>query len=193
MLDNLKKYKVILASNSPRRKELLSGLGLEYEVRVMPGIDEAYPDSLPSEEVPVYIARKKAEAYRKNIVADELIITADTVVCIDGEVLGKPEDGIAACAMLKKLSGRTHLVITGVCLTTVRFQKSFAAVTEVTFDSLTDDEIRFYVERYRPFDKAGAYGVQEWIGYVGVTGMNGSFYNVMGLPVQRLYQELKKL
>lgn len=193
MLDNLKKYKVILASNSPRRKELLSGLGLEYEVRVMPGIDEAYPDSLPSEEVPVYIAREKAEAYRKNIVADELIITADTVVCIDGEVLGKPEDEIAACAMLKKLSGRTHLVITGVCLTTVRFQKSFAAVTEVTFDSLTDDEIRFYVERYRPFDKAGAYGVQEWIGYVGVTGMNGSFYNVMGLPVQRLYRELKKL
>lgn len=192
MLDNLKKYKVILASNSPRRKELLSGLGLEYEVKVMPGIDETYPDTLPTEEVPVYIAREKAEAYRKSIAEDELIITADTVVCIDGEVLGKPADEAEAYAMLRKLAGRTHLVITGVCLTTVQFQKSFAAVTEVTFDQLTDEEISFYVEKYRPFDKAGAYGVQEWIGYVGVTGMNGSFYNVMGLPVQRLYQELKK-
>lgn len=193
MLDNLKKYKVILASNSPRRKELLSGLGLEYEVKVMPGIDETYPDTLPTEEVPVYIAREKAEAYRKSIAEDELIITADTVVCIDGEVLGKPADEAEAHAMLRKLAGRTHLVITGVCLTTTQFQKSFAAVTEVTFDQLTDEEISFYVEKYRPFDKAGAYGVQEWIGYVGVTGMNGSFYNVMGLPVQRLYQELKKL
>lgn len=193
MLDNLKKYKVILASNSPRRKELLSGLGLEYEVKVMPGIDETYPDTLPTEEVPVYIAREKAEAYRKSIAEDELIITADTVVCIDGEVLGKPADEAEAYAMLRKLAGRTHLVITGVCLTIAQFQKSFAAVTEVTFDQLTDEEISFYVEKYRPFDKAGAYGVQEWIGYVGVTGMNGSFYNVMGLPVQRLYQELKKL
>ncbi len=193
MLDNLKKYKVILASNSPRRKELLSGLGLEYEVKVMPGIDETYPDTLPTEEVPVYIAREKAEAYRKSIAEDELIITADTVVCIDGEVLGKPADAAEAHDMLRKLAGRTHLVITGVCLTTAQFQKSFASVTEVTFDKLTDDEISFYVEKYRPFDKAGAYGVQEWIGYVGVTGMNGSFYNVMGLPVQRLYQELKKL
>lgn len=193
MLDNLKKYKVILASNSPRRKELLSGLGLEYEVKVMPGIDETYPDTLPTEKVPVYIAREKAEAYRKSIAEDELIITADTVVCIDGEVLGKPADEAEAYAMLRKLAGRTHLVITGVCLTTAQFQKNFAAVTEVTFDQLTDEEISFYVEKYRPFDKAGAYGVQEWIGYVGVTGMNGSFYNVMGLPVQRLYQELKKL
>lgn len=193
MLDNLKKYKVILASNSPRRKELLSGLGLEYEVKVMPGIGETYPDTLPTEEVPVYIAREKAEAYRKSIAEDELIITADTVVCIDGEVLGKPADAAEAHDMLRKLAGRTHLVITGVCLTTSQFQKSFASVTEVTFDKLTDDEISFYVDKYRPFDKAGAYGVQEWIGYVGVTGMNGSFYNVMGLPVQRLYQELKKL
>ncbi len=193
MLDNLKKYKVILASNSPRRKELLSGLGLEYEVKVMPGIDETYPDTLSTEEVPVYIAREKAEAYRKSIAEDELIITADTVVCIDGEVLGKPADAVEAHDMLRKLAGRTHLVITGVCLTTSQFQKSFASVTEVTFDKLTDDEISFYVDKYRPFDKAGAYGVQEWIGYVGVTGMNGSFYNVMGLPVQRLYQELKKL
>lgn len=193
MLDNLKKYKVILASNSPRRKELLSGLGLEYEVKVMPGIDETYPETLSTEEVPVYIACEKAEAYRKSIAEDELIITADTVVCIDGEVLGKPADAVEAHDMLRKLAGRTHLVITGVCLTTSQFQKSFASVTEVTFDKLTDDEISFYVDKYRPFDKAGAYGVQEWIGYVGVTGMNGSFYNVMGLPVQRLYQELKKL
>ena len=181
VLENLQKYKVKLASNSPRRRELLSGLGIDYEIKVLPGIDETYPDTLSGEEIPVYIAR------------DELIITADTIVYIDGEVLGKPEDEEDACRMLRKLSGRTHQVITGVCLTTSAFQKAFASVTEVTFASLSEEEIRYYVSHYRPFDKAGAYGVQEWIGYVGVTGMKGSFYNVMGLPVQRLYQELKAL
>lgn len=124
---------------------------------------------------------------------DELIITADTIVYIDGEVLGKPKDEADAERMLRTLSGRTHQVITGVCLTTASFQRTFAAVTDVTFASLSDEEIRFYVSRFRPFDKAGAYGVQEWIGYVGVTGLKGSYFNVMGLPVQRLYQELKTL
>lgn len=193
MLENLKKYKVKLASNSPRRRELLSGLGIDYEVKVLPGIDETYPATLGGEEIPVYIAREKADAYRKDMAPDELIITADTIVYIDGEVLGKPEDEEDACRMLQKLSGRTHRVITGVCLTTAAFQKTFASVTEVTFAELSEEEIRYYVTNYRPFDKAGAYGVQEWIGYVAVTGIRGSFYNVMGLPVQRLYQELSKL
>ena len=193
VLENLQKYKVKLASNSPRRRELLSGLGIAYEVKVLPGIDETYPDTLSGEEIPVYIAREKADAYRKDMEADELIITADTIVFVDGEVLGKPADEEDACRMLRKLSGRAHQGITGVCLTPGAFQKAFAAVTVVTFAALGEDEIRYYVSRYRPFDKAGAYGVQEWIGYVGVTGMQGSFYNVMGLPVQRLYQELKAL
>ena len=193
MLDNLKKYKIILASNSPRRRELLSGLGVDYEVKIVPGIDETYPESLNGEEIPVYIAQEKANAYRTSLQPDELVITADTIVYVDGMVLGKPEDEADACRMLRMLSERTHQVITGVCLTTVDFQKSFASVTEVTFDTLSDEEIGFYVEKYRPMDKAGSYGVQEWIGFVGVTGLKGSYYNVMGLPVQRLYKELKEL
>ena len=192
MLENLKHYKIKLASNSPRRRELLSGLGIDYEVKLLPGIDESYPDTLKGEDIPMYIAREKADAYRPLMQADELIITADTIVCIDGEVLGKPSDGAEAAAMLRKLSGRTHEVITGVCLTTTRLQRTFAAVTEVTFDTLTDEEIAYYVERYRPLDKAGAYGVQEWIGFIGVTGLKGSYFNVMGLPVQRLYKELSR-
>lgn len=193
MLDNLKKYKIILASNSPRRRELLSGLGVDYEVKIVPGIDEIYPESLNGEEIPVYIAQEKANAYRASLQPDELVITADTIVYVDGMVLGKPVDEADACRMLRMLSGRTHQVITGVCLTTVDFQKSFASVTEVTFDTLSDEEIGYYVEKYRPMDKAGSYGVQEWIGFVGVTGLKGSYYNVMGLPVQRLYKELKEL
>ena len=193
MLDNLKKYKIILASNSPRRRELLSGLGVDYEVKIVPGIDETYPESLNGEEIPVYIAKEKANAYCTSLQPDELVITADTIVYVDGMVLGKPEDEADACRMLRMLSGRTHQVITGVCLTTVDFQKSFASVTEVTFDTLSDEEIGYYVEKYRPMDKAGSYGVQEWIGFVGVTGLKGSYYNVMGLPVQRLYKELKEL
>lgn len=193
MLDNLKKYKIILASNSPRRRELLSGLGVDYEVKIVPGIDETYPESLNGEEIPVYIAKEKANAYRATLQPDELVITADTIVYVDGMVLGKPVDEADACRMLRMLSGRTHQVITGVCLTTVAFQKSFASVTEVTFDTLSDEEIGYYVEKYRPMDKAGSYGVQEWIGFVGVTGLKGSYYNVMGLPVQRLYKELKEL
>lgn len=193
MLDNLKKYKIILASNSPRRRELLSGLGVDYEVKIVPGIDETYPESLNGEEIPVYIAQEKANAYRASPQPDELVITADTIVYVDGMVLGKPVDEADACRMLRMLSGRTHQVITGFCLTTVDFQKSFASVTEVTFDTLSDEEIGYYVEKYHPMDKAGSYGVQEWIGFVGVTGLKGSYYNVMGLPVQRLYKELKEL
>ena len=193
MLENLNKYKVILASNSPRRKELLSGLGIDYEVKTLPDIDESFPEGLSEVETAAYIARAKADAYRATMQADELIITADTIVWLDGEVMGKPEDEEDACRMLRALSGQTHQVITGVCLTTQDSQKAFATVTDVTFCSLSEEEISFYVEHYRPMDKAGSYGIQEWIGFVGVESISGSYFNVMGLPIQRLYTELKKL
>ncbi len=193
MLNNLDKYRVILASNSPRRKELLSGLGIQYEVKTLPGIEETYPDTLKGADIPLYIAREKADAYLGMMQADELIITADTIVWLDGKVMGKPKDEEDARNMLRLLSGKTHEVITGVCLTTREFQKCFSTVTQVTFAELTEDEIRYYVEHYRPMDKAGAYGIQEWIGFVGVQYIQGSYFNVMGLPVQRLYKELSKL
>lgn len=193
MLENLKKYRLVLASNSPRRKELLAGLDVDYEVRVLPGIDESYPDGLSGEEIPQYISRKKAKAYEAIMQPDELIITADTIVWTDGKVLGKPKDEAEAKDMLRRLSGRTHQVITGVTLVTAGKKKTFATVSEVTFDELSDEEIAYYVAHYRPLDKAGAYGIQEWIGYVGVSSLSGSYFNVMGLPVQRLYKELKTL
>ena len=194
MLENLEKYKIILASNSPRRKELLSGLGIKYEVKTLPGIEETYPDTLKAEEIPLYIACEKAAAYRNTMHPDELIITADTIVWLDGVVMGKPHNEDDARQMLWKLSGKTHQVITGVCLTTtVGAQRSFSAVTEVTFAELSDEEIDYYIRVYKPMDKAGSYGIQEWIGFIGVRGISGSYFNVMGLPVQRLYTELKKL
>lgn len=190
---SVKNYKIVLASNSPRRKELLSGLGIEFEVRVLNGIDESYPSSLAATETAEYIARKKAAAYQKTMAADELIITADTVVIVDNEVLGKPADAAEAREMLQKLSDRTHQVVTGVCLTTLEQTVHFSVVTDVTFKKLTDRETTYYINNYKPFDKAGAYGIQEWIGYIGCTGLHGSYYNVMGLPVQRIYTELQKL
>ena len=193
MLENLHKYKVVLASNSPRRKELLSGLGIRYEVKTLPDIDESFPDGLSEVETATYIARAKADAYRGMMEPDELIITADTIVWLDGEVMGKPVDETDARRMLRALSGQTHQVITGVCLTTMESQKSFATVTDVTFACLSDEEIDYYVSHYRPMDKAGSYGIQEWIGFVGVESIAGSYFNVMGLPIQRLYTELKKL
>ena len=192
MLDNLKNYHIILASNSPRRRELLGGLGIDYEVRVLSDIDECYPATLPVADIAEFIAAKKADAYRATMADDELIITADTVVICGNEVMGKPTDEADACRMLRQLSGRVHHVTTGVCLTTSQQQRRFSVTTEVTFKQLSDEEINYYVTRYRPFDKAGAYGIQEWIGYIGCTGLNGSYYNVMGLPVQRIYQELLK-
>ena len=180
-----------MASNSPRRRELLAGLGVSYEVRVIDGIDESYPTSLPVSEVPLFISQKKAGAY--TLSDAELLITADTVVCLDNEILGKPKDTEEARLMLTKLSGRTHQVITGVTLTTTEWTHSFSCTSNVTFASLTEQEILHYINTYRPLDKAGAYGIQEWIGYIGVTRLEGSYFNVMGLPVQRLYSELKKL
>ncbi|MBP3251617.1 MAG: septum formation protein Maf [Prevotella sp.] len=190
MLDNLKNYHIILASNSPRRKQLLSGLGFDFDVKVLPFINEDYPDGIPAEDIAEYIARKKADAYRRVMLADNLIITADTVVVVGGQALGKPVDAADAHRMLRMLSGRTHQVVTGVCLTTFEQQRHFSVSTDVTFKQLSDEEISYYIETYRPFDKAGAYGIQEWIGYIGVTGLNGSYFNVMGLPVQRIYTEL---
>lgn len=180
--------KIILASNSPRRKELLSAMEIDFEVRMQDGIDESYPEGLGMTAIPEYISNQKAAAY--NISDDELLITADTIVYLDGEVLGKPAESQEACEMLTKLSGRTHQVITGVTIRTKQRVRTFSCVTDVTFASLTREQIQHYVTKYKPFDKAGAYGIQEWIGCVGVTGINGSYYNVMGLPVQRLNREL---
>ena len=192
ILSNLSQYKIVLGSNSPRRRELLAGLDIDFEVQTIPGIDESFPKTLRPDEVPVYIARKMAEAYFPSMSADELFITADTFVWTFGEILGKPKDREDAITMLRKLSGRVHEVITGVCITTKEKTVSFFASSAVCFADLDDDEIIYYVDKYRPFDKAGSYGIQEWIGYVAVEAINGSFYNVMGLPVRLLYQELKK-
>ena len=193
MLGNLDKYQIILASNSPRRKELMSGLGVDYVVRTLPDVDESYPADLAGAAIPEYISRKKADAYRSIMQPGELLITADTIVWLDGKVLGKPEGREGAVEMLRSLSGKSHQVFTGVCLTTTEWQKSFTAASDVEFDVLSEEEIRYYVDKYQPMDKAGAYGVQEWIGYIGVKSISGSFYNIMGLPIPKLYGELKKL
>lgn len=193
MLDTLKKYKVILASNSPRRKDLLAGLGVDYEVRTLPDVDETYPDTLKGADIPLFIAKEKANAYLNMMKPGELMITADTIVWLDEKVLGKPKDREDAMCMLRTMSGRTHEVFTGVCLTTTEWQRSFTAQTEVRFAELSEEEITYYVDTYKPMDKAGAYGVQEWIGFIGVENISGSYYNIMGLPVQRLYKELVQL
>lgn len=192
MLENLAAYRIILGSNSPRRRELLAGLDLSFDVHVIPGLEENYPDSLQPQEIPVFLSKQKAEAYLSTLEDQVLLITADTIVWNETEVIGKPKDREDAIRMLRSLSGHEHQVVTGVCLTTTKKQETFSVVSSVRFASLTDEEIIYYVDKYKPFDKAGAYGIQEWIGYVGVESISGSFYNVMGLPVQRLYQELKK-
>lgn len=191
MLDNLKKYRIILASASPRRKELLSGLDIDFEVRSLPSVDESFPAELQGGDIPLYISRKKADAYRPQMASDELVITADTIVWLGGVALGKPSDKDDARRMLRNMSGKTHSVFTGVTITTKEVQRSFVAQSDVTFSVLTDEEIEYYIEKYKPMDKAGSYGAQEWIGYVGMQNIVGSYFNVMGLPVQRLYAELK--
>ena len=184
-------YKIILASNSPRRKELLAGLDLQFEVRVLQNIDESYPEDLPTQEIAEFISKKKADAYVQTMADDELVITADTIVILGDEVMGKPHDEADAKRMLGELSGQTHQVTTGVTLSTKERQMSFSVVTDVTFKQLSSDEIDYYVRTYHPMDKAGAYGIQEWIGYIGVTALKGSYFNVMGLPVQRIYEALR--
>ncbi|MDR2622873.1 MAG: Maf-like protein [Dysgonamonadaceae bacterium] len=185
------KYRIILASNSPRRKELMSGLDIPFEIKILPDIEESYPGTLQKEEIPLYLAKLKADAYKTLMRDDTLLITADTIVWLDGKVYGKPESEAEAKSMLQALSGRTHEVFTGVCLTSKQKQKSFFAVSKVGFAVLSEEEIDYYISKYKPFDKAGAYGVQEWIGYVGVEHLEGSFYNVMGLPVRMLYRALE--
>ena len=193
MLDNLKKYKVVLASASPRRRELLAGLDVDFEIRALPDVDESFPADLQGGDIPLYISKKKADAYRPMMADDELVITADTIVWLDDKALGKPVDEVDACRMIRNMSGKTHSVFTGVAITTKEVQYSFVAQSYVTFAELTDEEIEYYVQKYRPMDKAGAYGAQEWIGYIGMSNIVGSYFNVMGLPVQRLYSELKRI
>ena len=190
MISVNERYDVVLASNSPRRRELLAGMGVDFRVEVISGIDETYPDTLPVEQVAEYLSGRKAQAYELR--PNELLITADTVVISDGRVLGKPADEAEARVMLRELSGKSHRVITGVTLRSMNREVRLSDVSEVDFAELTENEIEHYVKRYRPLDKAGAYGIQEWIGYVGITGIRGSFYNVMGLPTRRLYEELKR-
>ncbi len=185
------KYNILLASASFRRRELLTQLGVQYSLVKPSQEEEVVPSDICVEDVSEYLACQKSNAYN-DLKDNDLLITADTTVIVDNKILGKPKDYSDAFQMLRLLSGKTHLVVTGVCLRSVDKVVSFSVKTEVTFSKLDDEEIRFYIENYKPFDKAGAYGIQEWIGKVAVEGINGSFYNVVGLPVQRLYRELKK-
>lgn len=191
MLNHLKKYHIILGSASPRRKELLAGLDIPFKVKTFPDVDESYPEHLQREEIPLFLACLKADAFKDLLKENDLLITADTIVWLNEKVYGKPKDEDEAKAMLKALSGNVHEVITGVCISTNDKQQVFYAVSKVKFANLDEEEIDYYVNKYKPYDKAGAYGVQEWIGYIGVERLEGSFYNVMGLPVRMLYQHLK--
>jgi septum formation protein len=183
-------YNYILASKSPRRQELLHSLGVEFQVLIS-DVDEPYPENLTKEEIPVFLAELKSKSLIKNLKENDLLITADTIVWLNGEVIGKPENRKEAVRTLQKLSSNEHQVISGVCLTSINKQKSFFSVSNVQFKNLSLPEIEYYVSEYKPFDKAGAYGIQEWIGYIGITHIEGSFYNVMGLPVQQLYTEIQ--
>lgn len=191
MLENISKYHIILGSNSPRRKELLSGLDINYEVIQVPEVEEVYPATLWKEEIPVYLSKLKASAYMPHMKDNSMLITADTIVWLSGKVYGKPSSESEASDILHALSGKTHEVITGVCITTKEKQVAFYAISKVKFSKLSQEEIDYYIKKYKPYDKAGAYGVQEWIGYIGVESLEGSFYNVMGLPVRLLYKYLK--
>lgn len=189
----LSSYKYILASNSPRRKALLESLDLDIEVKVLPNVDESYPSDLPKKDIPLFIAQKKALAHKAFIEEDKtILITADTIVLLCDKVYGKPKNENEAKQMLKELSGQTHQVITGVCLVGAEKEKHFSVISEVSFSELTDDEIDYYVSKYKPLDKAGAYGIQEWIGHIAVRNISGSYFNIVGLPVQRVYSELRK-
>lgn len=189
MLEHLKDYTIILASKSPRRRKLIEELGLKVETTAV-NISEDFPARYDPERVAVYLARKKADAYCE-LSEKELLVTADTIVCLEDQMLGKPSDKKDAFNILNKLSGEVHKVITGVCIRSLNKEVLFNVSTKVHFGRLTPEEINYYIEHYKPYDKAGSYGIQEWIGYIGIDHIEGSFYNVMGLPVHRLYQELK--
>ena len=189
----LKGRHLYLASASPRRRQLMSNLGCEVKLIEPRDVDESFPSDISVEEAPVYISRKKAEAYCDVITPDMIVVTADTVVIAENKLLGKPRSTDEAIKMLETLSGKRHKVITGVTLTTSEQLQSFKTVTEVDFDTLTADEIEYYINEFNPLDKAGAYGIQEWIGYIGIKGIIGDYYNVMGLPVHDLYKHLLTL
>ncbi|MCR4847473.1 MAG: Maf family nucleotide pyrophosphatase [Bacteroidales bacterium] len=190
MLQHLEKYSVVLASKSPRRQELLRGMGVQFQCITKETL-ERYPE-MPLKKVAEYLSRQKSQAFTdEELPKNYLLITADTVVIAENEILGKPVDRDDALRMLRLLSGKTHVVVTGVTLRSKEKTKTFSASSSVTFATLDPEEMAYYVDHYRPFDKAGAYGIQEWIGYVGISGLRGSFYNVMGLPTQRLYNALK--
>ncbi len=191
--NNLNIYnKVILASQSPRRQNLFKELGVEYEILVKNDIEEIYPENIKEEKIALFLAKLKASAYKDEIDSGNLVITADTIVLLNGKVIGKPKDREDATSILSRLSGNMHRVITAVCLSAQHKQKSFFAETDVFFKNLNQDEINYYLNTYQPYDKAGSYGIQEWIGYIGIEKIEGSYYNVMGLPTQMLYEELKR-
>ncbi len=191
-LNNLANYNIVLASSSPRRRELLAMMDINFDVAPKLEIDESFPENMDLDDVPAYLSTKKAFAYKKQLSPDQLYITADTLVILDKEILGKPQSEDEAKAMLRKLSGRTHRVVTGVTIFTDSRSVTFSVTSEVDFAELSDDEIDYYVTRFHPTDKAGAYGVQEWIGAMAIRGIRGSYYNVMGLPTHRLYKELQR-
>jgi septum formation protein len=191
LLEKIKNYNLILATQSPRRHQLMTDAGFSYTIEV-PNVDEVYPANLIDEEIPVYLAELKASWFKGKLKNNDIVITADTVVLLNNKVLGKPVSAENAIEMLQELSGNTHTVATGVCLLSSEKQRSFVAISKVHFRTFTSDEINYYVHTYKPFDKAGSYGAQEWIGYVGIEGIEGSYFNVMGLPVQKLYVELDK-
>lgn len=189
--EKIKSKKIILASASPRRKELMAGLGFEFTIDTRNNFEEVIPQGYDINLVPEYLAKGKSHGFHRPLEEDEIIITADTMVLCNGQILGKPADRANAMEMLKMLQNNRHRVITGVCIRDAQREVSFSATTEVYFNALSDSELNYYLDNYKPYDKAGAYGVQEWIGYVGINHIEGSYYNVMGLPVQRLYTELE--
>ena len=188
----LRGRRIVLGSASPRRRELLAGLGLEFTVEATPGAPETYSPDLQPEEIPSVLAVSKSEAFHRPLEPEEILITADTVVICGEDILGKPAGEEDAARMLREISGRTHRVVTGVCLRDTERRHVFSCTSEVEFKPLTDEEIAYYIDRYRPFDKAGSYGIQEWIGYIGITSIRGSYFNIVGLPVQRLYTALSE-
>ena len=190
-MKDFKKYKLILASKSPRRQHLLKELGFDFELCTK-DVDESFPENLKAQEIPIYLCKKKADAFDEELVDDTIVITADTIVWIDNQVLNKPENFDDAVRMLKLLSGKMHEVYTGVCLKSKNRTKTFYALTKVYFKILSQDEIEYYIRNFNPYDKAGAYGAQEWIGYIAIEKIEGSYFNVMGLPVRELYEELLK-
>ncbi|HCQ13234.1 Maf-like protein [Flavobacterium sp.] len=187
-----KKYKIVLASGSPRRQQFFKDFDLEFEVRLKE-VDEIYPDHLKAEEITNFLAELKAKAFDGELAQNEVLVTSDTLVWLNGKALGKPKDYDDAFQILKSLSNDTHEVITSVCFTTTEKSETIFDVTKVTFSELTDEAIRYYLDNYKPFDKAGAYGIQEWIGLIGITKIEGSYTNVVGLPTEKVYNYLTKL